>query len=294
MKQLRRIFPALALLAATSCAELPEETPQILTITPGPEKRELRTGSVLQLSARMGGRPVTAQWTTSDTAIAQIDATGLLRIASSYAGCGWVSPGDCEVEVAARVDGVVFVQKIIVLPQAPFVVMNAPQLDLELGDSMRLLPRFILEQREVFWCAIDVVLSRDTSIARVRTSGHVLAGDEGETSVDIVLTGRSCPLPVNVPVVVRAPLHTLTILPDDQNTVLQSGESVQLTAQVRNWKGVSYPAIATLWSSSNEDVATVEDGRVIAKPCNTLPVCQATIMVRSGRLTAVRTITVRP
>lgn len=294
MKPLRPVLSILALLTVFSCAETPAELSRIISIIPGPETRELRVGNVQQLAARMDGRPITAEWSTSDTAIARVDTTGLLRIATSYDGCGWVLPGDCEVVVMARSGGASSSQKIVVLPPTPIVVMNAPQLDLEIGDSMRLLPRFVIEDREVAWCAVDVVLTRDSSIARVRTTGYIVAGDAGETIVDIVIEGRTCPLPVRVPVVVRNPLHTLTILPDDPTLVLQAGETMQLSAQVRNWKGVAYPALAARWSSSNTEVLTVENGRVLAGSCPTARVCQATIVVRSGQLTATRTITVRP
>jgi hypothetical protein len=285
----RAFFSAFVLLATAVCSELPEE-PQVLSIKPGPEARELRVGTEQQLVAQLGGRAVPAEWTTSDTSIARIDATGVLRIAPSYSACDWIEPGECAVDVVARAEGITSSQRITVVP---VVELIAPGIYLEMGDSSRLLPRFAAEGREVFWCTVGDGWSWDTRIAQLRDNGYVVAGDAGATRVDMSITGRACPA-VSVSVAVYEPLHTLTILPVDDIHTLLAGQSAQLTAHVTNWKGIEYSALAPQWSSSDATILSVDEGRIVAVGCKTAAPCRATITVRSGRLTAARTITVMP
>jgi hypothetical protein len=287
MKPLRVFCFAFALFAAAACSEMPEE-PQVLSITPGREPRELLVGAEQQLTAQLGGRAVRAVWTTSDTAIARVDTNGLLRIASTYAACGWVEPGDCVVDVVARVDGITSSQRITVMP---FVERIAPAIYMEMGDSVRLAPRFAVEGREVSWCILGERWSWNTAVARVPNTGFVVAGDTGTTKVEIEVTGRACPF-VSVPVTVSERLHTLAIHPAEEFYELQAGQAVQLSAYVTNYKGVEYPALTPRWSSSDNTIISVEGGRVVAIGCRTVVPCQATITVTSGRLIASRTISV--
>ena len=289
MKPPRVFFFALALFATAGCSELPE-APQVLSITPGPEARDLSVGTKQQLAARLDGRVIPAVWTTSDTSIAKINASGLLLIAPTYSACGWVQPGDCAVDVVARAEGITSSQRITVLP---VVELIAPRIDLEMGDSARLVPRFAVEGREVFWCKVGEGFIWNTRVASLRDGGYIVAGDAGNTTVVMEIAGRACP-GLSVSVTVREPLHMLTILPVDDIHVLQVGQTAELFAHVTNWKGVEYSALTPQWSSSDDTILSVDGGRIVALGCSTAVPCQATITVRSGRLTAVRTITVRP
>src|SRR5688500_13543397 len=138
MKPRHVFFCALALLANAACSELPEE-PQVLSIAPGPAARELGVGTEHRLTAHLGGRAVRPVWTTSDPAIARSDASGVLRLSSSYAAFRWVQPGECAVDVVARVEGITSTQRTTVLP---LVERTAPAIYLEKGDGVRLKPPF--------------------------------------------------------------------------------------------------------------------------------------------------------
>ena len=280
----------LLIVLCCACADDPTDPPTSLTIEPA--AAELRVGSFQQLHARGADQAVT--WSTSDTTIARVDANGVLRVAVSYTACGWVTPGECKVDVIARSGSLEARQTITIMPFEPIVQLASGNIDLEMGDSTQLRPRITLEGMEVSWCAVSFA-SRDSTVARVRpTSGVVLASDEGSTIIDVVLSGRVCPsTPVRVNVIVRPPLHTMAILPSENETVMAAGDTIRLSALVTNWKGVTYPALFLQWMSSNPEVASIEGGLVRAHSCDVPTGCRTIITARSGRLLARRVIVVR-
>ena len=271
--------------------------PARLLIEPGGELRQLLIGSWEQLTVRAvtaNGRdagPVTVTWSTDKPQIGTIDQLGELRIAASYTACDWIDPGDCKVRVIARAGDLVGEQLITIMPYTPLLAVSVRQIDLEMGDSVRLTSRVLLEGRDVPWCATSYS-SRDPAVARVDAMRGVITGmDEGSTFIDVNVTGPVCPPdPEMVRVINRPPWHTISIIPDVDAT-LPAGATLQLIAQVRNGKGVEYPAIAAAWSSSDPSIATVESGLVRALGCGSPP-CRVTITVRSGKLTATKLIVV--
>ena len=288
----------LLLVLCCACADGPAApTTPTLIIEPGASAlHELRVGSTQQLSARVeGGKidgPIT--WSTSDSTIARVDASGLLRIAVSYTACDWVTPGECQVKIVAAIGSVQATRTITVLPFEPTVELGSAHMNLEMGDSARISPRVVLEGMSVPWCALSYQ-SADAAIAGVGSaSGMVTGFDEGTTVVNVVITGRLCPTaPARVQVTVRPPLHVLSILPADGDVVLAPGAVMQLVAQVQNWKGVIYAAPFVQWSSSDPAIATVQAGLVRASGCAGVATCSVVITARSGRLTATRVVIIR-
>ena len=271
--------------------------PARLVIEPGNAAREILIGSWEQLTARAvtangnDAGPVAVTWSTSDARIASIDQRGELRVATTYTACDWVTPGECTVRVIARSGNLTAEQNLTIMPYTPTIAVSVRQLDVEMGDSARLTSRVLLEGRNVPWCETSYT-SRDPAIAGVDASRGVVRGmDEGSTFVDLVVTGRVCPAaPEPVRIVTHTPWHSLSIIPDADATV-RAGATLQLIAQVRNGKGVEYPAIVSTWFSSDPAIATVENGLVRAVACSTPP-CAVTITVRSGKLTATKQIIV--
>ena len=295
-----RHFSAACILVVAACAEPVAVEPTALTIEPGGAARTLRIGTHEQLRAHLraaDGRdlgPAAVTWISSDTSVAKVDANGDLRIASSYTACNWVVPGECTFEIRAERGPLSAQQVVTVLPYEPTMELNVKQLELEMGDSVRIRVSFQLELMPVTWCVASFT-SREAAVAQVdASSGVVTAQDSGSTIIDVRAAGPLCPSQgLQVQVNTRAPLHTMTIEPG-QNITLEPGGSVHLTAIVRNWKGVIYPAIAVSWVSSDPDVATVDArGVVRAGNCSRDDLCRATITARSGRLTATATVVVR-
>jgi hypothetical protein len=288
----------LLIVLCCACADNPvgPTTPTLIIEPDQATLHELRVGSSQQLTARVEGGALNQAitWSTSDSAIARVDANGLLRIAVSYTACAWVTPGDCQVEVVAETGSLRAARTITVLPFEPTVELGSAQVNLEMGDSTRISPRVVLEGMEVPWCALSYQ-SADAGIAGVGAASGIVTGyDEGTTVVSVAITGRLCPTaPVRVQVTVRPPLHVLRILPDDGDVVLAPGALLQLGAQVQNWKGVIYAAPFVQWSSSDPTIATVAGGLVRVIGCAGVNECRVTMTARSGRLTARRVIIIR-
>ena len=282
---------------AVGCSDPAGSSGPARLIIDGGERRSLLIGSWEQLSVRAvtasgsdaGTLPVT--WSTSDTHIASIDQRGELRVASTYTACNWVTPGECTVRVTARSGDLIAEQLITIMPYTPVITVSVRQIDLEMGDSTQLHSRVLLEGRDVPWCAVSYS-SEDPTIARVdATRGMITGVDEGSTFIDVNVTGPVCPpAPERVRVINRTPWHSLSIVPD-VDTVVAAGATLQLVAQVRNGKGVEYPAIVVTWQSSDPAIATVENGLVRAIGCTT-STCQVTITARSGKLTATKLVVV--
>ena len=287
------VFAALAL----GCSDPSGTGAPARLVIDGGERRSMLIGSWEQLTARAvtangrdaGSLPVT--WSTSDTHIASIDHRGEMRVASTYTACNWVTPGECSVRITARSGNLVAEQVITIMPYTPVITVSVRQIDLEMGDSAQLHSRVLLEGRDVPWCAVSYS-SQDPAVARVDAARGMITGvDEGSTFIDVNVTGPVCPpAPERVRVINRTPWHSLSIIPD-VDTVVAPGASLQLVAQVRNGKGVEYPAIVVTWQSSDPAIATVENGLVRAVGCQASP-CQVSITARSGKLTATKLVVV--
>jgi uncharacterized protein YjdB len=262
--------------------------PTSLVIAPGGEQRIVRIGTRDQLQARaltsngrdLGGQ--TVSWSSSDTAIAKVSASGMLRIAHSYTACGWVTPGDCRVEITASSSALRARQIITVIPFEPTLELNVSQLELESGSSARINAAVLLERQSVPWCVVSYA-SQNANVARADASGVVTGLDPGTTVIDVRVTGPLCPNDAaHVAVTVRSQAVSLSIVPADVR--LSVGSTVQLEAFVRNRKDVVYRAVLVQWSSSNAEIATVEDGLVRAVACEKEEPCTAIITARSGNL----------
>jgi hypothetical protein len=298
---MRAVSPArsiLLLCALAACSDPVDTDPPVrLVIETQGELHTLLTGDWKQLSARAvtaSGRdagPVSVTWSTDNSRVASIDQRGDLRVASTYTACNWVAPGECQVRVTARSADLTGEALITIMPYTAVLSVGARQLDLEMGDTVRLHTRVTLEGRDVPWCVLSFV-SQNPSIARVDpTQGVITSADDGSTKIDVTVSGPACPTNGEaIRIINRPPWHTLTILPDVDDPLLP-GATLQLIAQVRNGKGVEYPAIVATWSSSDPSVATVENGLVRAVGCAASP-CEVTITARSGKLTATTLIVV--
>ena len=282
----------LALLSVAACSDPAANSGPAQLMIDGGAERTIRIGAQEQLRARVvGGEPAgSIRWTTSDSSIARVDANGLLRLATTYTACNWVTPGECQVRITATTNDLRADLTLTVMPFEPTLELNVAHLDLEMGDSVRITARVLLENNTVPWCAVSYA-TRDSAIAQIgMSSGIVRVGDEGSTVVDVVASGPLCPRDAaHVTITTRPARHVLTILPGDA-TNMAAHSVLQLFAEVTNWKGIVYQAAFVEWSTSNAALATVQNGLVRAGSCSGTELCRVTITARSGRLVATRNI----
>ncbi|HET9439779.1 MAG TPA: hypothetical protein VFO52_06395 [Longimicrobiales bacterium] len=292
-------IPSAMLVVLAACSDPTSSEPTALVIEPGANARTLQIGSQQQLTAfyvDAQGRHVSdasVEWSSSDPSIAHIDPSGLLRLASSYTACDFVTPGLCQVEIIARAGEFEARQQLTILPYSPVMEVNVAQLYVEIGYPQQIFTSVLLELQPVPWCAVSYSV-RDPAIAQVDPVTGIINGiDIGNTVIDVNVHGPICPGGDQVEISSIEPLHVISILPETQ-PYLTAGESVQLTAFVTNWKEVVYPALYVQWTSSNPQIATVENGLVRAAPCEgDDDVCRVTITARSGRLVTSRSFVVR-
>lgn len=207
----------------------------------------------------------TVTWTSADESIATVAADGTVTAAapgetSVKASCGKIS-AECKVTVSAKP-----VESVTVTPSTADIIK---------GETLQLTAKVLPEDAgdtKVTWS------SADESIAIVDASGKVSAVAEGETSIYAEASGKKGECKIKVIVV---EVESVTVTP--ATLKLMEGETGELEAEV-------LPANAEYeleWTSSDESVVTVEDGKVTAIAAGT-----ATVSAIAGDKTGTCTVTV--
>lgn len=102
--------------------------------------------------------------------------------------------------------------------------------------------------------------SEDASIADVDDTGMVTGVSNGSTNLVLSAVGRG--VEIEIPVTVYKAVDSIVVTGGSGDNNLQVGSTLELTAQAFDESdadmGVAIPGVAFTWSSSDEDVATVE------------------------------------
>ncbi len=202
-------------------------------------------------------------WESSDKNVATVDNGKVMAIGGGSATITAEAGGktaSCIVSVSVPVER---------------ITLSEETISIEKGSSHKLSVNFYPEDatdRSVIWS------SSDESIARIQQDGTITAIEGGNAVIIAVSNNKTatCKVTVTIPV---------------------SGISLSKTSLSLN-KGESYTLSATIspgnasdksvkWSSSNNSVASIDDGRVIAVGAGT-----ATITASAGNVSADCTVTV--
>lgn len=209
---------------------------------------------------------VTIGWTSSDSAVATVDAAGLVtavgngeaRITGSAGGHNASTP----ITVAQVVDSVVV------------VTANAgdPLVLTSFGDTLQLVAH-AFDANEHAIQEASFVWSAGTA-ASVDTTGLVTAVSDGASTIQATFDGVTGELAVTV-----AQAVAVVVVSAGASTTLESiGATVQLSAVAQDAGGTAVSGAAISWSSSDEVVATVDTtGLVTAQAIGV-----ATIRAASG------------
>ena len=252
----------------------PPDPPRPTTVTVSPATAQLAAlGAMVQLSAEardqngqaMAGATVT--WSSAATAVATVSSTGLVTAvdngpATITATAGSAS-GTAAVAVAQEVSAVA------VSPAADTLVA---------GDTLRLAAEATdanghpVAEAEFAWT------SSDTRVAVVDATGLVTGAGAGEVEITATssgVTGRAA-------LVVVAPTPTTVAVTPEVVALAALGDTVRLTAEVRDQFGRVMVGVAVSWSSSDTIVAAVDAAGLVTAVGNGTASITATAGSASG------------
>lgn len=242
MKKIKTALIALSCLflvggGLTACN--PEDPTPIVTISNG-ETATLEVGQTLQLNVTLEHSNEDIIYTSSNTAVATVNDTGLVTA---------VAKG--EATITAKVGDISDTIKITVTEPAVTVVdvesvtLNKTEITLEIGGTETLTAAVLPEN------ATDKTVAWETSNAEVATvaNGVVTAVAKGEATITAKAGDKTATCKVSVnETVVEVPSITIT---NGETATMNTGDTLQLNATVENLEGT------VAWTSSDDEVATV-------------------------------------
>ena len=256
-------------------------SPAIASVAVQPSPATVRLGASVTLTATVKDvtgavvtdRPVA--WASSNTAVASVTASGVVTgraigSATISATSGGKS-GSAMVNVVAVPVGSVTV--------APSALSLVPTQSKALAATVRDANGAVVGDRVVDWT------SSNTAVATVSASGVVTGVAPGTAIVTATSEGKSGSANVTV---TRVPVGSVVVSPPSANVT--AGQTVALTATVRDTAGVVVTDRAVSWKSSDTDVASVSGAGVVT----TLSAGTATITATSETKSGSAVITVRP
>ena len=206
----------------------------------------LKMTQQIVLDVQPAGAEFEAVYTSSDKKVATVDENGVITgVAGGKSATITVSPADAESTVAP----VSFTVKVVAPSK---VTLNAGKATLGVGETITLVPTAAPDNAPVSFTA----KSSNGKVATVAETeeGFVVEGVKAGTAKITVSTqnGKTATCAVTVK---AAPTG---IKLDKEAIELANGEAAKLKATLSGKKAAS----AITWTSSNEAVATVEDGAI--------------------------------
>src|SRR5438093_815821 len=226
----------------------------VASVTVSPTSATMRVGSAVQLTAvardsaggPLAGRPVT--WTTSDPAVATVNANG--SVTSNAVGSATITAtSEGKSGTAAITVTAVPVASLTVNPASASVAVGATrQLSAVTKDSAG----NTLTGRVITWS------SSNTAVATVNSSGLVTGVAAGSATITATSEGKSGTATITV---TNVPVASVTVNPATAS--IQTGSTQQLSAVTKDSAGNTLTGRVVTWSSSNTAVATVNSSGLV-------------------------------
>lgn len=223
----------------------------VASVNVTPASNNVVVGSSVQLTAQLtdvqgtvlSGRQLS--WTSSNGAVASVDASGLVR-ALSTGNVTITATSEGRSGSATVVVGAIPVSRIDVTPAATQIFAGAT---VQLNAVPRAANGDALSGRNVTW------RTGASSVATVSASGLVTGVGPGTAVITAEVEGvtGSSTVTVSIP-----PVASITITPAS-STISPLG-SVQLVATLRDAAGNTLSGRTIVWTTSNESVAFVSSG----------------------------------
>ena len=226
-------------------------TPASVTLTAVGQTRKL-TVSVLD----QNGQPITSAnvlWSSSNAAVATVNALGLVTAVMN----GTVQITATTGSVSARAD-------VRVMQSAGSIVITPEMATLmSIGETVQLTARVLDRNGQPVAGAVVTWQSSEEDVATVSSSGLVTAVMNG--AAQITATAGSVSARAEVRVMQSA--GSIAITPQTA-TLMSIGETIQLTATVLDQNGRPVADAEVEWSSSDDNVATVNPQGLVTAVMN--------------------------
>ena len=238
-----------------------------------PSTASVTAGQTVALSATVrdtAGRVVTdriVSWTSSDTHVAIVSATGVVT---------GVAAGTAVITASS--EGKSGTSTITVVAPAIESVTLAPSSDtVQVGDNVTLTATVkdvtgaVVTDRSVTWASSNV------AVATVSTGGIVTGRSAGTAVITATSGGRSGSATV---LVIPVPVGSVTVSP--ASATLVPSQLLTLSAEVRDANGVVVTDRSVAWTSSNTAVATVSGTGIVSAVAPGTTTITATSEGRTG------------
>ena len=252
----------------------PPDPPRPTTVTVSPATARLVSlGATVQLSAEvrdqkgnaMTGTAVT--WTSSDAAVATVDASGLATAAGEGTAVVTASAGSVSGTAAVTVEQV----------PAEVVLEPASHAFVALGDTIRLSAEALDANGNVVAGAEVAWSSGDTLVATVDGTGLATAVGEGEAQV----TAMSGPASASASVRVTQLIGSVTVSPAT-DTLVAFGDTLRLVPEAFDANGHPVEGGSFTWASSDGSVARVDGSGLVTAVAEGMAYITATAGEASG------------
>ena len=237
-----------ALNGSTASAEVKVVNSPVASVTVAPATSSIVPGENLQLTAtafdsrgRVTGRG-TPVWTSSNPSAASVSSTGQVTGVAKGVAIITVQVDKRKATATVNVLDVPATTVVVSLGASTLAVGQTTQATVTLKDASG----NVLGWRVIAW------QSSNPALATVNASGVVKAMARGSVTISAICDGKvgSAPLTVSSPTPT-----TIVIAPTSVS--LMTGQSTQLSAEVRDAGGAVIPNRPITWSSGNSAVAFV-------------------------------------
>ena len=238
----------------TASASVNVSRSSVASMTLAPQNASIIPGGNVQLVATpldASGRVlsgVVPKWTSSNTSIAQVSATGVVTGVAK--GLAVITAQSKSIKATASIN-------VLAVPAASVAVSLASS---TLSSRQTTQATAIVKdaQGNILSGRIVAWQSSNPALATVDSKGLVTAIANGSVTISAIVDGQvgGAPLTVSAPVPA-----SIVITPGSLSLTL--GQSTQLAAEVRDAKGVAIPNQPITWSSKNTAVAPISSTGVI-------------------------------
>ena len=216
-------------------------TPDTVVLTALGQTAQLAAEVRDQVGRVMNG--VSVVWSSADTTVAVVDATGLVTAVSD--GIASITAIVGEASASATVTVAQEISTVAVAPDTATVLA---------GDTLRLAATATDANEQTVAGVEFVWASADTTVAVVDATGLVTGVGAGQAEVTATaarVTGRA-------QLTVVAPVPTTVAVTPDTVVLTEAGQTAQLIAEVRDQAGRVMDGIPVSWSSADTTVAVVD------------------------------------